>query len=292
MKFGVHLPTFWADYGTSNVRTAVVETAQAAAALGYTGVWANDTVVVSPNHSGAGHVIEPLITLASLAHLVPRLKLGISVLVASQRNVFLMAKQIAALDLFCEGRLILGIGAGWREDEFTFMKADFAHRQAMTDEAIEVLRVLWRDPVASFHGQFYEFSDALLFPKPAHEGPPLWIGGNKISAIRRAAQFGDAWVPFGPTLTDFQAGIASLHELTKGRPVPTIAMEMFVGVNKSDEPTPNYIPGSPDAIAQTLEQYRQAGLEYFICCFDADGMDDLLRQMRTFAEQIAPQLAE
>jgi alkanesulfonate monooxygenase SsuD/methylene tetrahydromethanopterin reductase-like flavin-dependent oxidoreductase (luciferase family) len=216
-----------------------------------------------------------------------------------QRNVFLMAKQVAALDLFCEGRLILGIGAGWREEEFAFLKADFAHRHAMTDEAIEVLRVLWRDPVASFHGQFYEFSDALLFPKPPEGGPPLWIGGNKTSAIRRAAQSGDAWIPFGPQLADFQAGVASLRELTKGRPCPTLAAEMWVRVDESskpvaaeDEPVSTHLEGTPDAIALALDQYRQAGLAYLNCCFDADGMDDLLRQMRTFAEQIAPQFAE
>jgi len=292
MTFGVHLPTSWADYGTSNVRTAIVDTAQAAEALGYAGVWANDTVVVSPEHAWAGHVIEPLITLASLVNLTPHLKLGTSVLVVPQRNIFLVAKQVAALDVLSEGRLILGMGVGWREDEFAFMKADFEHRHAMTDEAIEVLRVLWREPVASFHGQFYEFSDALLFPKPVQGSLPLWMGGNKLSAIRRAAQFGDAWVPWGIDLDDFRVGVASLRELSKDRRCPTIAAEMYVRVDEPSKPGESesaHIEGTPDAIARTLDQYQQAGLEYLICGFKADGVDDLLRQMRVFAEQIAPQ---
>lgn len=293
MRFGVHLPTYWAD-GTRDVRTAIVETAQAAEALGYAGVWANDTVVVSPGHAWAGHVIEPLITLASLVHLIPRLKLGTSVLVLPQRDIFLVAKQVAALDVLSEGRLILGIGVGWREDEFTFLKANFAHRHAMTDEAIEALRVLWRDPVASFHGRFYAFSDALLFPKPAQASLPLWMAGNKLSAIRRAAQYGDAWVPFGIGLDDFQAGVASLRELTKERMCPMLAAEMYIHVDESDKPggtASAHIVGTAEVIARTLEQYQQAGLEYLICAFKADGIDDLLRQMRVFAEQIAPQLA-
>jgi probable F420-dependent oxidoreductase len=222
------------------------------------------------------------------------------VLVVPQRNIFLVAKQVAALDVLSEGRLILGIGVGWREDEFMFMKADFAHRHAMTDEAIEVLRTLWRDPVASFHGQFYDFSDALLFPKPAQRSLPLWMGGNKLSAIRRAAQLGDAWVPFGPKLADFQAGVTSLRKLATGSSCPTIAAEMWVRVDdpskparvEDDEAASAHLEGTPDMIAQTLDQYRQAGLEYLICCFDADGMDDLLLQMRIFAERIAPQFAE
>jgi len=294
MQFGVHLPTYWAN-GINNVRTAIVETAHAAQALGYAGVWANDIVVVSPEHAQFGHVIEPLITLASLVHLIPHLNLGISVLVVPQRNIFLMAKQVAALDVLSEGRLILGIGVGWRADEFAYLKADFAHRQALTDEAIQALRVLWSEPQASFHGQFYDFSDAILFPKPVQARLALWIGGSNLSAIRRAARFGDAWVPFGIGLADFRAGVASLRALSSDRTCPTIAAEMFVSIgegNKPGGPALAHVEGTPDAIAKTLVQYRQAGLEYLICGFKADGVDELLGQMRVFAERIAPQLAD
>ena len=79
------------------------------------------------------HVTEPLITLASLVHLVPRIKLGTHVIVLPQRNAFLLAKQVATLDLLSEGRLTLGVGIGWRTDEFELLNADFAQRAAMAD---------------------------------------------------------------------------------------------------------------------------------------------------------------
>src|SRR3982751_1838422 len=144
MQFGVHLPTFWSDYGASSASAAIAEAAKAAEALNYTSIWANDVIIV---RAGIGHddfhVIEPLITLASLVHLVPRIKLGTHVIVLPQRNAFLLAKQVAALDLLAKGRLTLGVGIGWRTDEFELLNADFAQRAAKADEMVEVMQRLW-----------------------------------------------------------------------------------------------------------------------------------------------------
>ena len=153
MRFGVYLPTYWADYGTSNIRVALEEAAKTAEALGYAAIWVDDVVVVPSDHDSLDHVIEPLVTLATLVHLVPNIKLGISVLVLPQRNAIIVAKQVAALDLLSESRLILGVGVGWRAEEFKILNADFEHRGVVADEAIEVMHTLWRDPVAGFHGQ-------------------------------------------------------------------------------------------------------------------------------------------
>src|SRR5688500_11678182 len=98
MQFAAHLPTYWADYGQSSVGVAVEAAAKAAEALGYRGVWANDHVLAPAGQAGMGYIIEPLITLASLIHLVPGLQLGTSVLVLPQRHAVLVAKQVAALD--------------------------------------------------------------------------------------------------------------------------------------------------------------------------------------------------
>src|SRR5215217_6714569 len=133
MQFGAFLPTCWDDYGASNVRIAIEEAAKAAEALDYDSVWANDEVIgTSAGLGAADQVIEPLITLATLVHLVPRLKLGTSVLVLPQRNAMLVAKQVAALDLLSEGRFILGVGIGHREEEFKLLGADYKHRAAIT----------------------------------------------------------------------------------------------------------------------------------------------------------------
>jgi probable F420-dependent oxidoreductase len=305
MRFGVHLPTYWDDYGVSPIRVAIEGAALAAEALGYDGVWANDKVI----HPAAaqrgtiegGQVIEPLVTLASLVHLVPRLTLGTHVLILPQRNAILVAKQAAALHLLSQQRLILGVGIGWRAEEFALMGADFTQRAAVTDEAIEVLQTLWREPVARYRGQFYHLDALSLPPHPSDGGPPIWIGGNTAGAIRRAAKYGSGWLPFGPDLDAFRSGVRTLRELTREQGCPTIASTFYFRIEKPDEPAvvqstspwvDTRFAGSPGAIAKHLEQYRRAGLEYALCLFESEDLDDLLRQMRLFAEQVTPHFAD
>jgi len=299
MQFGVHLPSFWNDYGTSTVRTAVEETARAADALGFASVWANDAVILPPDLPFVGD-IDPLVTLASLIHLVPRLHLGVSVLVLPQRNAIIVAKQAAALDLLSQGRLMLGVGVGWREAEFKLLGADFAHRGAVTDESITLLRTLWREPRVNFQGSTYSLTDAIFEPKPLRRDLPIWVGGNTTAAIRRAGQLGDAWLPMNLALDDFRAGVATLQANAVGRRRPLIAAEFFFRVDEAGKQTPVhdpfqaaivYMSGTPNAIVEQLEPYRQAGLDYVLCGFSADSVDNMLHQMQVFAEQVMPQFA-
>jgi probable F420-dependent oxidoreductase len=310
MRFAAFLPTYWDDYGASSMRVAIEEAAKAAEALGYEGVWANDVVITPAADRGTPgneQVIEPLVTLAALVHLVPRLALGTAVLVLPQRNAILVAKQAAALHLLSGGRLVLGVGIGHRPAEFALLGADYAQRAAATDEAIEVLQTLWREPVASYRGRFHRFDAASMPPHPPGGGPPLWIGGNSPAAVRRAAKYGDGWLPFvndldpfieGPD--DFRSRVTLLRELTRGRRCPTVANMFYLRLEQPEEPaavrstTPMFrsFAGSPDAVAEHLEGYRRAGLEYALCLFESEDLDDLLRQMRLFAERVAPQFAD
>jgi probable F420-dependent oxidoreductase len=246
------------------------------------------------------HVVEPLITLASVLHLAPRLQLGTHVIVLPQRDAFLVAKQAAAVDLLSGGRLILGVGIGWRRDEFELLHADFDERGARADESVAVMQTLWREPVASFHGRFYNFDDAYFAPKPPDGGPPIWVGGNTAAAVRRTARLGDGWLPYAPTLDVFQKGADLLRHLTTGRSTPTLAATINLRITRANEPARVTtqsdwqvlnIAGSAEEVARYLEPFVVAGLEVALCAFESEGVDDLLRQMRVFAEEVAPRLA-
>jgi probable F420-dependent oxidoreductase len=291
MKVGTFLPTYWIDDGTRPVGTLVPEVARAAAALGYASLWANDHVIAPSSLPAMGHNIDPLTALASVMHLAPHLQLGTSTLVLPQRHAVVVARQVATLDALSGGRFILGVGVGWLADEFRFLNADFARRGAVADEAIEAMQTLWREPRATFHGRFYEFSDAVFFPKPAGGRVPLWICGNTPAAIRRAARVSDAWDPFGLTLDDFTAGVASLRNQVQGRPMPTIAAHLRLRIGAPGGFDPPHVAGSVDQVTEELARYRQAGLEYLICDFVASDLPDLLEQMRLMAEKITPALA-
>jgi probable F420-dependent oxidoreductase len=287
MRFGLQLPTYWQDYGASDVRTAVVEAAQAAEALGYDSVWCNDHVIAGPDQPGMGHILEPLITLASLIHLTPRLALGTSVLVLPQRNAVLVAKQVAALDVLSGGRCLLGVGVGWNGPEFAMLNADFGRRGEVGDEAIEVLRTLWREPAASYHGAVYRLDEAVFYPKPLRGTVPIWVGGNTPPAIRRAARYGDAWSPYGIALEPFRAGVAALQAATQSRPLPLIAAHLMIHLGAAQR---GHVRGTPEQVGRVLAEYQQAGLAYLVCGFEAGTLADFLRQARLFAEQVMPHL--
>src|SRR5579875_1908074 len=107
LQIGAFLPTYWASHGTRTLPEAITETAHAVDALGYASLWANDHVIAPAEQAEMGHIVEPLITLASVAALVLRLGLGTSALVLPQRHAVLVAKQVAALDVLSGGRVTL-----------------------------------------------------------------------------------------------------------------------------------------------------------------------------------------
>jgi probable F420-dependent oxidoreductase len=299
MQFGVHLPTHWPNYGTSTISSAIEEAARSAAALSYASIWTNDTIVVSEANAWAGYVIEPLITLASLIHLVPTLHFGLATLILAQRNAILAAKQMAALDILSRGRFIAGIGVGWRADEFAYLGADFAARGAHTDESIEAMRSIWNEPVSTYHSAAYDLRGAISFPKPASPTIPLWIGGNSRAAVRRAARFGHAWIPFGIELAEFRERVTYLRTLTTGQATPLIAAEMILHIDAGhsmtaaqvqEAPASTHIAGSPDYIVEMLTGYQQAGMDYLVCAFEAQTVETLQQQMQLFAERVMPHL--
>jgi probable F420-dependent oxidoreductase len=303
VRFHAYLPTYWDDYGSSSIDLAVTTAARAAAELGYEGVWAND-VLLFPSADGLKvaqqQIIEPLVTLASLVHLVPGLTLGTAVVVLPMRDPILVAKQATALHVMSGGRCILGVGIGHRAPEFESVGADFSQRAAVTDEAIEVIQTLWREPTASFHGRFRQFDAVSQAPRPPGHGPPIWIGGNTPAAVRRTARYGSGWLACFIELEELRSRVTLLRELTEGRDLPSIANMFYLRIERRDEPNtvrsttpwlPTAIAGDADAIAAHIERYADAGLEHALIVFESESVDDLVRQMQVFAEHVAPRLA-
>jgi probable F420-dependent oxidoreductase len=141
---------------------------------------------------------EPVATLSFIAGRTRRIRIGTSVLVLPYRNPILTAKMLATIDVLSAGRLFVGVGLGWLAEEFAALQAPpFAQRGPVVDEWLEVFRLLWTEPRASFTGKFYAFRDIGCFPKPLQRPyPPILMGGNGPAAIRRAARSAQGWQPF------------------------------------------------------------------------------------------------
>lgn len=138
---------------------------------------------------------DPWVTLASVAAVTSKIRLGTQVYILPLRNVFVTAKAVATLDRISQGRVILGAGVGWLKEEFEAAGEDFHTRGRRADEAIQVLRRLWTEDTIEHHGEFYDFGPVKFNPKPAQKpGPPIQIGGETKPARQRAGMLGDGWL--------------------------------------------------------------------------------------------------
>ncbi len=181
--------------------------AQAAEDCGFDTLWTSDHVVIPQDHSSdypyaermpyeEAPIPDPIVTLTFVAAKTKTIRLGTSVLVLPQRNPVVLAKQLASLDVYSEGRVDLGIGVGWLREEFEAIGVPWERRGKRTDECIEAMRALWTQSVASYEGELVRFSNVVCDPKPVQPGGvPFIIGGHSMAAARRAGKYGSGFFP-------------------------------------------------------------------------------------------------
>lgn len=136
---------------------------------------------------------EPLVLFGFLAGITERIELVTGILILPQRQVALVAKQAAEVDLLSRERLRLGVGSGWNHVEYESLNEDWHTRGKRYDEQVELLRALWGEPVVDYTGRFHRVDRAGLAPLPRRQ-IPLWFGGHKEPAFRRAARHGDGFI--------------------------------------------------------------------------------------------------
>ena len=298
MQFGIWIPN------CRHLATAEIirRTAVRAEQLGYDSVWVSDHVVV-PNANverfGAA-IYDPLITLAVAAGATSRVQLGTTVLIVPYRNPVVTAKMVSSLDALSGGRFVLGIGAGWLEEESTMLGVPFAERGPMTDEYLAAMRELWTSPSPSFAGRYTQFSGLHFEPKPVQKPhPPIWVGGHGRGSLRRAAEIGAAWHPINRSAEEIRSARAELKQLCQARgraqpPVVTLRNDVFMLRAGQTVPPPihggSVIAGEAGAIADQLGELREAGVEHLVLEFLATDGADLDEQMTLFAERVRSRL--
>jgi probable F420-dependent oxidoreductase len=147
------------------------------------------------NDPAAHDALDPLTALAFVAAATTRLKVFTNVLILPFRNPFLTAKAAATLQVLSDSRLILGVGVGYQKAEFEALGAPFHERGALTDEALETIRLAWRGGAVVKQGR--HFNAVGNEPRPAPSpAPPIWVGGASDKAVERAASLGDGWIPY------------------------------------------------------------------------------------------------
>jgi len=299
MKFGVGLE----NYGRNITFDAIRRVALAAEELGYESVWTTDHIIVPREDAEPyGRIFECIVTLAMVATITKRVRLGTSIIVLPMRNPVLFAKQAASIDAASGGRMIVGLGVGWNEAEFKNLDANFKNRGKRLDEAITLLRTLWSSERANFQGKYTHITDSIFAPLPTQtagpsgeHGIPIWIGGSSEASWKRAATLGDGWHPVGAPPDKFAAGVKYIREQKPMRPV-TFSVRLSIDMNPNIAPTYEHrgrllrrLTGSDDDIRATLREYAAAGSEHTALFFPMDDIAVTLKQMERFMRDIAPE---
>ena len=281
MKIGFMLPFF----GEMATHENMFRMASLAEESGFESVWAPDHVVMPTkidtyypyNKSGTyiadptGAHLEPFTGLAFVAGCTNRVRLGFTVIVAPYRNPIVTGKMMASLDVLSNGRLIVGVGAGWLKEEFDALEVPFYGKWARTEEHIRIWKELWTAEKPQYAGQYHQFSDLQCRPQPLQKPhPPITIGGNGKACFKRVIELAEGWqvVTEGP-----DHAYSTQGDLEKS----LVAMKQMAEASHRDfgsiEITAVVIAGTADGVLRDLPQYEQLGVSRLILDFPCFGSD-------------------
>ena len=308
VKFGLRVPTFPVD--GSNETGFVNQILKFLEELeeNFDSAWIDDHFV-----PWAGFVpkttptLESFTAISYLSGKFRRLNFGNTVLCNSYRNPALLAKMGATLQTLTEGRFILGIGAGWKEDEYIAYSYDFPPpkvRIKQLEEGIQIIKALWNEGSATFKGKYYKIDEACCYPKPDPIPPIMIGGGGEKLTLKVVARHADWWNIPNVSPETYQQKLRVLEENCRkeGRNPSEIVKTLanMVAIAKTDKESwnlasrsqfiekgkeENYIIGDPDAITEKLTNYTKLGVEHFILRFvDFPNTDGA----KLFAKEVIP----
>jgi probable F420-dependent oxidoreductase len=299
MEFGVCIP----HYGKAIDVQGILANVRRAEELGFDSVWVTDHIIVPRTMDliYRDNMLEPVALLSHIAGLVPRVKLGTSVLILPYRNPVVLAKMLATIDQLSGGRLIVGVGGGWMTEEFAAVGTPFPERGKVSDECLRVMRELWAHETVSFSGTYTSFHDMQMSPMPAQRHLPIWVGGVSARARRRVAEFGDGWHATALTPETFAEGTQHLQGLWQkkgrtGKPVLSMRASLFIeGVSHdvlsyAPRPGRDLLRGDLDTVTTRLRAYQQAGVQHLIFELSTQSFESSVRTMETFVSKIKPNL--
>ena len=205
MKFAL----IFANTGPFSDGPTAAAMAQAAEAAGFESLWTVEHVVVPSGYEsrypydpsgkmpgGEEFAIpDPLVWLSYVAGATSSIRLATGILILPQRNPVVLAKEVATLDHLSGGRMELGIGVGWLEEEFDAIGVPFAERGRRADDHVHAMRALWTQDKATHHSEFTDFDDCISLPRPVNGTVPIHVGGHTEIAARRAGRLGDGFFP-------------------------------------------------------------------------------------------------
>ena len=317
MKFGLQHPNFSFDYkndDTSQIVDSLKDLILTAENAGFDSFWVMDhfhqiKFVGGPDEP----MLESWTTISALAGITTKIKLGTLVTGIVYRHPAILAKISATLDVLSKGRLFMGIGAAWNQEESFAYGVPFPstrERLLRLEEVIQIIRKMWTKSTATFNGKYYQIKDAYCNPKPLQKPhPPIMVGGGgERNTLRIVAKYADACNLFGSFET-IKRKVSILNEHCKnvGRDYDSILKtklgivlidndreslnkklnELFKGMPK-EQIKEFVIYGTEEEVLNEIESFENVGIEYFIVDLDPSRE---LEQLELFANKIMKNLS-
>ncbi len=198
-------------------------------------------------------IFDPFISLATMAAVTSKIRLATGICLVPEHNPLVLGKVVATLDFLSGGRVVLGVGIGWLEEEFQAIGIPWERRAARTRECIDAMRSLWGQDVSAYSGEFVKFDGVRSFPKPARgANVPIFFGGESAPALRRVAEYGTGWVGFNLKPDEAAAKIKRIEELLAANGRKRSDVELAVG------------PYTQKVTPDDLKRYRDAGVDELV----------------------------
>ncbi|MDW7977272.1 MAG: LLM class F420-dependent oxidoreductase [Candidatus Caldarchaeum sp.] len=288
--FGVCLVNF----GNHVSASSLIKSAEESEEMGYDSVWATDHLLMpSSMKYPYGRIIEPLAAMAVAASTTEDVKIGSSVIILPMRQPVQVAKALASIDLISGGRVIAGFGAGWCREEFQNLGVDFHNRGRRFDEAIALVKALWKGGEVSFKGRYYNVEAGFFEPTPAQKNSiPIWVGGNSEKALKRALTLAEGWHFTGLPVERAEHMLKNI-KIPEGFVVSGRLTVDFSG--KSPRLTKSrsgeeraIVSGDVDYVVETLSNYVDLGVSYFVLYFGDKPIEQYVKDMERFVREVAP----
>lgn len=260
----------------------VDELAIAAEARGFESIWVPEHTHIPVQrktaYPGGGelpkeysHTLDPFVALAAAAAVTKEIKLGTGVCLIVERDTITTAKTVATLDHFSNGRVLLGIGAGWNREEMENHGTAYVSRFRKMEEQMQALQRIWTQDEAQFHGHYVDFDPIWSWPKPKQQPhPPLILGGETDHTLKRIVQYGDGWLPRAREPQRVLDGMAQLERYAAeaGRAMSTISISVF----------------APPAKA--MDQFLDTTADRVILMLPAEDSDATLRRLDRYTQYV------
>ena len=228
-------------------------------------------------------MLDPFVALSAAAAVTSRIKLGTAICLVPQRDPINCAKAVASLDHISNGRVLLGIGAGWNEPEMRNHGTEPSTRFRVMRERIEAMKALWTDEEAEFHGKHENFDPVWQWPKPIQKPhPPILVAGAHPNVLKRAVAYGDGWLPVVvPALTEQTKGrMTSMAELVEW--VPNLR-KLAEEAGKAP-PIVTTLGIVPDA--ETYATCEQLGIDRMVLGLTSSPMEHALQQIKQYVASV------